>query len=61
MLSGDVGTGKTVVYGAVIAAALEAEADFVVSGDNDFLALGAYRDIPIVSPADFLQALQVQD
>ena len=45
----------------VIAAALEAQADFVVTGDSDLLTLGTYRGIPIVSPAEFLQQLQAED
>ncbi len=44
-----------------LACALEAEAEFLVTGDNDLLTLGAYRGIPIVRPAEFLQALQVED
>jgi putative PIN family toxin of toxin-antitoxin system len=35
----------------VIAAALAAQADLIVSGDNDLLTLGQYRGIAIVMPA----------
>ena len=38
----------------VLAAALAAEADYVVTGDQDLLSLGAYRRIPIVSIRDLL-------
>lgn len=37
--------------------ALAANADFLVSGDNDLLALGSWRGIRIVRPADFIQLL----
>lgn len=36
----------------VIAAAIAAQADLLVSGDRDLLALGSYRGVRIVSPAD---------
>jgi putative PIN family toxin of toxin-antitoxin system len=36
--------------------AVNGQADVVVSGDDDLLMLGAFRDIPIVSPAAFLEA-----
>ncbi len=42
----------------VIAAALEAVAEFVVSGDKDLLSLGAYRGTRIVTPAEFLGILE---
>lgn len=45
----------------VVAAALETEAEFLVTGDNDLLTLGAYRGIPIVSPAEFMQQFQAED
>jgi len=32
-------------------------ADLIVSGDSDLLALHPFRDIPIVSPAGFMQSL----
>lgn len=38
----------------VIAAAVAAQADLVVSGDRDLLALGSYQDFAIVSPAEAL-------
>lgn len=41
----------------VLACAVEAKADFVVSGDNDLLTLGAFEGIRIVSPREFLELL----
>jgi putative PIN family toxin of toxin-antitoxin system len=37
----------------VLAAAIEARVDCVITGDNDLLVLKQVRDIPIVSPRDF--------
>jgi uncharacterized protein len=39
---------------AVLALAVAARADFVVSGDNDLLVLGAHGGIPIVTPSQAL-------
>ena len=39
----------------VIAAALAAQADLIVSGDNDLLSLGQYQGITIVMPAQAVQ------
>ena len=39
----------------IIACAIEAEADVIVSGDRHLLSLGSYRGIPIVKAADFLR------
>ena len=44
---------------AVIACALEAEADAIVSGDRHLLSLGSYRGIQIVRAADFLRGYAV--
>lgn len=41
----------------VLAAALAAEADVVVSGDPDLLLLGRFRNIPIVTPREALEQL----
>jgi putative PIN family toxin of toxin-antitoxin system len=42
----------------VLECALAVEADFIVSGDKKhLLALRQFRDIPIVSPAEFLRRL----
>lgn len=38
----------------IIACALEAEADLIISGDKHLLTLGSYQGIPIVKAADFL-------
>jgi putative PIN family toxin of toxin-antitoxin system len=37
---------------AVLAAALAAQVDLIVSGDDDLLALQTFQGIPIVSPAE---------
>ncbi|MBW3664701.1 MAG: putative toxin-antitoxin system toxin component, PIN family [Actinobacteria bacterium] len=39
----------------VLEAAAEGEADVIVSGDRHLLALGQWRDIPIVNPAGFVE------
>jgi hypothetical protein len=39
----------------VLAAALTARAEAIVSGDKDLLTLGEFQGIPILPPADFLQ------
>ena len=42
----------------VLECALAAEADYIVSGDKrHLLPLRAFRDIPIISPSDFLRRL----
>ncbi len=38
----------------IIACAIEAEADFIVSGDQHLLSLGSYHGISIVKAIDFL-------
>jgi putative PIN family toxin of toxin-antitoxin system len=43
---------------AVLACALAARADIIVSGDKDLLALHPFRDIPILSPANVVRLLQ---
>jgi len=44
---------------AVLALAVCAQVDLIVSGDEDLLSLGSYRDIPIVSPAQALRLIGV--
>lgn len=39
----------------IIACALEAEADVIISGDRHLLTLGSYQGIPIVKASDFLE------
>ena len=39
----------------VLECALEAEADYIVSGDKDLLNLGNLKKIKIVNPAEFLR------
>ena len=41
----------------VLACALAARADLIVSGDRDLLQLKHYHDIPIVTPAEALTRL----
>ena len=41
----------------VIACALAVRADFIVTGDDDLLALGEVNEVRIVTVADFLKAL----
>ncbi|MBI3045913.1 MAG: putative toxin-antitoxin system toxin component, PIN family [Betaproteobacteria bacterium] len=41
----------------VLACAIAAKADLVVSGDSDLLELGQYQGIPIVNPAEALTRL----
>jgi uncharacterized protein len=38
----------------VLECAVNAEAQFIVTGDNDILALGSFRGIRIVTPRTFL-------
>jgi uncharacterized protein len=38
----------------LLEAAVEGEADYVISGDKELLALGAFEGIPILSPAKFV-------
>jgi len=42
----------------VIATALAANANLIVSGDNDLLSLKQYQNIPILSPADALGLIE---
>jgi len=44
-----------------IIAALEARADYIVSGDQHLLELGAYKNIKIVSPREFVEILEGKD
>ena len=41
-----------------LAAAIEAEARFVVTGDRDLLALRRYRNVRIITPARFLRIIR---
>ena len=43
-----------------LAAAIEADADFLVTGDKDLLTLEAYRHVRIVTPAAFRSLLQAR-
>jgi uncharacterized protein len=44
----------------IIACALAAGAEYVVSRDRDLLSLGAYAEITIITPEAFLQIVRVQ-
>lgn len=44
----------------VLALALTAQVDLIVSGDNDLLDLHAFERIPIVIPADALRRVEAQ-
>ena len=37
--------------------AVNGRADLIISGDADLLALNPFRDIAIVTPADFVQSV----
>ena len=41
----------------ILACALEAGADVIVSGDNDLVHLGSFEGIPILTPRQFLDRL----
>jgi len=44
-----------------IIAAVEGQADYIVSGDQHLLELGSYENIKIVSPKEFLEILEAQE
>ena len=37
----------------VLEAAIEGDADYIVSGDTDLLDLGSFQGIPIITPREF--------
>lgn len=43
---------------AILACAVEGQADFVVSGDQDLLVLGGHEGIRVVAPRRFLEILR---
>ena len=45
----------------IVATALAAGADYIVTRDQDLLSLGTYQSIEIVSPEAFLQVLRTSD
>lgn len=45
----------------ILACALTARANLIVSGDDDLLSLGDYEGIPILPPAQALKRIQVGD
>jgi len=42
----------------VISCAVEGEADFIISGDQDLTSLESYQGIKIVAPAAFLKLIE---
>jgi uncharacterized protein len=42
----------------VLSCAVEGEADFIISGDQDLISLESYQGIKIVAPAAFLKLLE---
>ena len=44
---------------AILAAAVERCADYIVTGDQDLLAIGDYQSTRIVTPRAFLQRLNM--
>ena len=40
-----------------MACAVEGEADYIVSGDQDLLVLGEYEGIQVVTPRQFVETL----
>lgn len=44
----------------VLACALAARADLIVTGDTDLLVLSAYQDIPIITAAEALRRIETQ-
>jgi putative PIN family toxin of toxin-antitoxin system len=45
----------------VIAAAIAADAEFIVTGDNDLLSLGTFGGIRIIRPSAFVELLAAGD
>ena len=44
----------------VLACALTAKADLIVSGDKDLLDLNSFQNIPILAPVDALRTIEAQ-
>jgi predicted nucleic acid-binding protein len=44
----------------VLATAIKAQADYLVTYDNDLLVLKHHNGVEIVTPGDFLRALRAQ-
>lgn len=42
---------------AIIDCAIEADADYIITGDNDLLSLKEYKNIKIISAADFMNII----
>lgn len=46
---------------AVLALALAAQVDFIVSGDDDLLSLQSFQHIPILTPAEALRRIEAEE
>jgi predicted nucleic acid-binding protein len=44
----------------ILATAVSARADYLVTGDRQLLALGEYQGVQMVTPRDFLAILSLQ-
>lgn len=44
---------------AVLACALSSNSDFIVTGDKDLLDINEHRGIPILTPKDFLDVMEI--
>lgn len=45
----------------ILATAVSGQADYLVTGDSKLQALGAYQEVVILSPRDFLDAITVDE
>ena len=43
---------------AVLALAIAAKVELIVSGDNDLLSLGSFQGIPILAPAEAISLIE---
>ncbi len=45
----------------ILAAALDAEVDYLVTGDKKLLAIGTFQGIDLITPRAFLSILEMDD
>jgi predicted nucleic acid-binding protein len=45
----------------VLALAIAAKVELVVSGDNDLLSLGSFEGVPIIGPAEAIALVEATD
>ena len=45
----------------VLEAAMEAHADYIVTGDDDLLDLETFGGVPIINPKEFLRIIESHD